>query len=238
MLGFVWGVADQPALRGDAPRSLVEPPPGGEIDPAEAVRLATLGASREVADDRRLGYSAATSRAPTCSPTSRSAPPPSGGTLIITASSEQPDFAAAAADGFAEALTEVAAARAGDTYRRASARLEEKLAGLAPDSPEAEAAAERLADVEAARARDPLTLGAAAEIPADPAENRPAAATALAGLLVGTILGLAVVLGPLALRRPERPGVEVLRARTAAPRAGGGARAGGGVRARRRGGQA
>ena len=112
------------------------------------------------------------------------APSADGGTLIVTASSEQPDFAAAAADGYADALTEVAAARGNEVYKRASERLEEKLAELDPATPEAEAAA-----TEAARA-------VSGPIGADAGATSGARAGAKAGAKAGAAAGRRAAASP------------------------------------------
>lgn len=204
LLGYLWGVADRPRYTATA-SLLVEPPPGGEVDGAAFERYAALGTSAEVADSAAAVLGGDVAGADLLSDIEVE-PSPEAGTLLVSATSEQPDFAAAAADGFAEALAEVAALRANDSYRRAVDRLDEKLAGLDPASPEAVAAGERLTDLEAARASDPLSVGSSAALPEEPSENRSAAVTSLAGLVAGTLLGLiAVAAGAAARRRAARP---------------------------------
>ncbi len=81
-----------------------------------------------------------------------------GGFLVVAATADAPDVAAAAADGFAQALVRVEG--------------------------------------------DPLALGAAATIPGEPFEDRPAGLWAGIGFLVGLLAGLLVIAVRRLARRP------------------------------------
>lgn len=192
LLGFAWGIADQPRYAADA-SVIVEPPVRGDPDPVAPERFAALGSSNEVATVAAGILGGDVAGADLLSEVELSAGA-GDASILVEATSELPDFAAAAADGFAEALVSVAADRANASYRRATERLEGKLAGLAPDSPEAAALSERLADLDSARATEPLTLGAAAELPDGPSENRSASASAAIGLALGLLVGLLAAL--------------------------------------------
>ncbi len=143
VLGFGWGIADRPIYRAIATVAVESDSQGA--DDARLERFAQRGGSAEVATEAAGLLGDDVAGADLLS-TVNVRPAPRGGALIVSATSESPDLAAAAADGFAEALVEVEG--------------------------------------------DPLALGAAAELPSAPVENRPAGLCAAVGLLIGALLGL------------------------------------------------
>ncbi|MFN8114021.1 MAG: hypothetical protein U0R51_12590 [Solirubrobacterales bacterium] len=143
LLGFGWGIADQPSWRATA-TVVVESDSQGS-DEARLERFAHRGESEEVAAKAaRLTGDDVPGADLLSEVTVR--PSPRGGFLTITATADAPDVAAAAADGFQRALVEVEG--------------------------------------------DPLALGRAASIPAEPDEDRSAALWAAIGFLAGLIAGL------------------------------------------------
>lgn len=105
LAGLAWGIADRP--RYEATASVFTARGSGKADPADLARLAQLGMSRAVAEEAAGLLGDDIPGADLLAEVSI-VPAPDGVTLLVTASSEQPDFAAAAADGYAEALVRVA----------------------------------------------------------------------------------------------------------------------------------
>ncbi len=143
VLGFGWGIADQPRWRATATVAVESDSQGS--DEARLERFAQRGESEEVATTAAgiLGDDvpgADLLADVTVRPASQ------GGFLVVTADADAPDVAAAAADGFQRALVEVEG--------------------------------------------DPLALGRAAAIPAEPYEDRSAALWAGIGFLAGLVAGL------------------------------------------------
>lgn len=150
LAGLAWGIADRP--RYTATASVITAPGSGDVDRSDLRRYAQLGKSRDVADLAAGLLGGDVPGADLLSDVSV-APAPDGVSLIVTASSEQPDFAAAAADGYAQALVQ-----------------------------EAEGTARGDGD-------GPLALGAAAQLPGEPTENRSGLLWAAIGLLAGLLVG-------------------------------------------------
>lgn len=163
-LGFFWGIADEPRYTSTA--SLVAVGRGGEsVDPEAMARLAIRGGSEEVATLAAGTLGDDVAGADLLSEVEIE-PGIDAGTLDVVATSELPDFAAATANAFSEALA---------------------------------------ATTEGGGASGAIRLigGAAAEIPSDPSENRPAATWSAGGLLAGLLAG---ALAGLLMRRRGRDG--------------------------------
>jgi hypothetical protein len=129
LLGFGWGIADQPRWRATATVAVESDSQGS--DQARLERFAQRGESDEVATTAAgiLGDDVPGADL-LADVTVR--PSPKGGFLIVTAAADAPDVAAAAADGFQRALVEVegdpqalgkAAAIPADPYEDRSAAL-------------------------------------------------------------------------------------------------------------------
>ncbi len=111
-LGLGWGIADNP--RYSATTTLVAATEAEASDtPAALERLAQLGMSRRVSQLAAGLLGDDVPGADLLADVSV-AVDPSGATLLVTARSDQPDFAAAAADGYAEALVQVAERQAAE----------------------------------------------------------------------------------------------------------------------------
>ncbi len=104
VLGFGWGIADRPLYRATATVAVESDSQGA--DEARLERFAQRGQSAEVATEAAGLLGGDVAGADLLS-TVVVRPAPQGGALIVSATAESPDFAAAAADGFAEALVEV-----------------------------------------------------------------------------------------------------------------------------------
>lgn len=104
LAGGAWGIADQPSYAATA--SVVTSPGSGPADAADLDRLAGIGMSRKVADAAATILGDDVPGADLLSVVSVT-PATDGVTLIVTATSGQPDVAAAAADGYAQALVQV-----------------------------------------------------------------------------------------------------------------------------------
>jgi len=103
-LGFAWGIADEPAYRATAGVAVESDSQGG--DPARLERFAQRGESRRVASVAAGLLGGDVSGADLLADVKVS-PAPSGGAVIVTAESRSPDYAAAAAEAWAEALVKV-----------------------------------------------------------------------------------------------------------------------------------
>ena len=105
LAGFLWGVADVPRYSATA-TVVVAGEGGGPPDPAEVSRFAELGSGSTVGTQAAGLLGGDVAGADLLSdvvvrPAARS------GTIIVQASADSPDFAVAAANGFAEALVDV-----------------------------------------------------------------------------------------------------------------------------------
>lgn len=108
--GLAWGISDQPRYTATASVIAAE---GAGGNGAELDRYAELGRSAKVADAAAEILGDDVPGADLLADVDLE-PAPDGAALVIAASAEQPDFAAAAADGYAEALVRVAAAKSDD----------------------------------------------------------------------------------------------------------------------------
>lgn len=158
-IGFGWGVADQPRYRATAGVAVESDSQGSDRSRLE--RFAQRGESEEVATEAAGLLGDDVPGADLLSDVVVK-PSPKGGAVIVAATSESPDYATAAANGYAEALVEVEG--------------------------------------------DPLALGAAAQIPSAPIEERSAGLYAAIGLLLGLLIGLVVALAMTLAGRRAGPG--------------------------------
>lgn len=158
LVGFLWGIADVPRYSASA-TVVISPTDSKQPDPSRLERFAQLGASAQVASLAAGLLGGDVAGADLLADVSVAADS-SAGAVEIRASAESPDFAAAAANAYAEALV-------GATGKS-------------------------------------LELGAAADLPDSPSENRSAPLWSLLGLLAGVAGGtLAVLLAPRPRRRRE-----------------------------------
>ena len=104
LLGFAWGIADQPRWRASATVAVESDSQGS--DEARLERFAQRGESEEVATTAAGMLGNDVPGADLLADVSVR-PSPQGGFLIVTADADAPDVAAAAADGFQRALVEV-----------------------------------------------------------------------------------------------------------------------------------
>jgi hypothetical protein len=104
ILGFGWGIADQPLYRATAGIAVESDSQGA--DRAGLERLAQRGESEQVAS-KAAGLLGGDVAGADLLADVAVTPAPEGGAVVVTATSESPDYAAAAADGYAEALVKV-----------------------------------------------------------------------------------------------------------------------------------
>ena len=104
ILGFGWGVADQPVYRATAGVAVESDSQGA--DGSRLERFAQRGESERVAAVAAGLLGGDVAGADLLSDVTVE-PAPGGGAVIVAATSESPDYAAAAADGYAEALVDV-----------------------------------------------------------------------------------------------------------------------------------
>jgi tyrosine-protein kinase Etk/Wzc len=128
-----------------------------------------------------------------------------GSAIAVRSTAGSPDLAAAAADAFAAATVEVAAGLERRRLRRAEERVAERLAQAEPDSEQAQRLGERLEQIGSLDGLGPpLRIGAAAELPREPAGDRSVAGAALIGAAVAALLAVLLVGGRELRRRPVR----------------------------------
>jgi hypothetical protein len=238
--GLVWGLGGEARYESTASVVLADredadelAEAGGEaIDPTadDAVgRLVEIAASREVARTAAANLGGDVGGADLLARVE--ARPGEERTVEIVAGAESADYAAAAADAYAEALVEIVGRNERQRLRATEEELTERLAEIAavigappaqpvdpatgePLDPEAigeptvEEAAELAGRIRALerlrRGAGPLIVGRAAELPVEPAERRHALAWMGGGLLTGALLGL-LLAGLLGLaHRPVR----------------------------------
>ena len=104
VLGFLWGIADTPTWSATAGVAVESDSQGASQSRLE--RFAQRGESQEVATKAAGLLGSDVSGADLLSDVVVE-PAREGGAVLVTATSESPDYAAAAADGYAEALVEV-----------------------------------------------------------------------------------------------------------------------------------
>jgi tyrosine-protein kinase len=104
LLGFGWGIADQPVYRATAGVAVESDSQGS--DRARLERFAQRGGSERVAT-KAAGLLGGDVAGADLLADVEVKPSPKGGAVIVVAKSESPDYAAAAADGYAEAIVKV-----------------------------------------------------------------------------------------------------------------------------------
>lgn len=192
--GLAWAASDEPIYSATA---TVVPSPaavdaGAKVDDLSA--YAEIGMGSEVADRTAALLGDDVPGADLLSQVTVTVPAEEG-VLDIEATSDMPDFAAAAADAYAQALVDVTSDDSKQALKRAGERLEERLGDLGEGSAEALDLSERIDKLEQRRgAGGPLGVGAQAVLPDSPSVDRPAVLWALGGLLVGALLAAAGVL--------------------------------------------
>lgn len=129
ILGLGWGIADTPRYAATA--TVLTGADATGSDPAGLERFAQLGMSRRVAQVAAALLGDDVPGADLLSDVSVSADP-GAAMLLVTARADQPDFAAAAADGYAAALVRVAGSQAGGEGSRP---LELGAAAALPSAP-------------------------------------------------------------------------------------------------------
>ena len=107
LIGFAWGLADEPTYGATATVVLAKTPGNAEKADLKLARYADIARSSEVAAIAAANLGDDVPGADLLSDLSV-APAPNGVALRLTASAGQPDFAVAAANGYAEALVESA----------------------------------------------------------------------------------------------------------------------------------
>lgn len=104
ILGFGWGIADQPVYRATAGVAVESDSQGA--DEARLERFAQVGESERVATVAAGLLGSDVAGADLLSDVTVE-PASAGGAVLVVATSESPDYAAAAANGYAEALVNV-----------------------------------------------------------------------------------------------------------------------------------
>lgn len=204
--GAAWGLSDEPRYAAEASvLASGESTGGAGLDPADpdsAARLLEIARSRGVAEQAARILGGDVAGADLLSQTEFRI---SSGVLTVRSTAGFPDYAAAAANAYADAVTETTTRQQRRRLESARDRLTEELAQLDPASPEAIALTERVADLGEQQALGPpLQAGAEADLPDEPDEDRPAALWALGGALAGGLAGALAIAAPRSRRRGLR----------------------------------
>lgn len=198
LVGFCWGIVDDPLWRAEAELVVT----GTSRSGLDSDRLAALVSSDQVALDAagRLGDDV-----PGADLLSDVTATPLDGGISVAATSEVASFAVAAANAFAETTADLAVRRERRRLRRTRDGLRDDLAEIDPASAEATELAERIGRLDDSLAQPPaVEVLESAELPTEPASDRPAPLWTLLGAIAGLVVGV----GLSARRAPSRPAIE------------------------------